>query len=522
MHNTRHTTGALRSVPFLALLAVSMMTGLATVAGAAELGEFVPTGPMTQPRAGHTATLLQDGRVLIFGGWSGSQPTFVAEIYDPGTGRFTRLPTSFEPRDGHSATLLADGMVLIAGGWGGFDTGFRALIIDPDDGRVTQTVRMNQSHWGHSGTLLPNGKVLIAGGIWDFIDGTPVDPELYDPITETFTLAGPHAGTRHANVAPFGILKSTALPGGRVLFTGGQPEVYDPASGRFRLTQPMVSPLYRAGVVNHTATLLRNGTVLVVGGAAEFGSCGGIDRPELFDPASESFRAINATPTPRIRHTATLLQDGNVLLLGGLGRDCKGTDAAELYDPAAESFISVGRMTQRRRDHTATLLLDGSVLIAGGSTDPRGGGSNQLMSAELYRPVVSTLPPPVTGDCVSDAYSTCMLGRFMVQARYRNGFDDGPVNTQALAKVTAAFAESNYATSFFYFNNPNNVEVMVKLLDQGNHLGSIPTIAVITGVATPLRVEVSVTDTSSSGATKTYISEYGTQAGVTDFTAFFR
>jgi hypothetical protein len=519
MDDTRHTPGALGSISFSALLAFSiLMASVAGVSGAVERGEFVPTGPMSRPRAGHTATLLQDGRVLMFGGWSGSSN--VAEIYDPATRTFSTLSASFNPREGHSATLLADGRVLIAGGCCIFNIGFTAMLIDPVTGQVTETGMMNQSQWGHTGTLLPNGKVLIAGGLWDPIDGTPMDPELYDPITNKFTVAGRHVGVRDPFKPPGGILASTLLPGGRVFFTGGQPEIYDPASGHFRLTTPMVSPRYRVGVSDHSATLLRNGTVLIIGRSPESAPCGGIDAPEIFDPATETFRAISGTRAARNRQTATLLADGNVLLVGGLQDDCRSADAAELYEPATESFVSIGRMTQPRREHTATLLGDGTVLIAGGRNDSPGVVANQLMTAELYRPESST-PPPGGGNCTPDPYTACLLGRFKVQVRYRNGFDHGPVDTQALAKVTAGFAETNYETSFFYFNSANNAEVMVKVLDQGNQLGGVPTIAVITGIATPLRVEVSVTDTSRGG-TRSFVSEFGSQAGVTDFTAFPR
>jgi hypothetical protein len=521
MLETRMASGARRTLWIFTLLACSVLAPIVPSAGAAERGEFVPTGPMARPRAGHTATLLEDGRVLIFGGWSGSQPARDAEIYHPETGTFTRIPESFEPREGHSATLLADGRVLIAGGCCGFNLGFSALIIDPSGGQVTRRSWMSQSHYGHSGTLLPNGKVLIAGGTWDFVDGTPMDPELYDPVTGTFSRAGRHAGMRNPNVPPYGYLKATLLSAGRVLFTGGQPEIYDSASGQFRLTRPMISPLYRAGVLGHSATLLGNGTVLIVGGGANLPpACGGIGTPEIYDPASESFRAISSTPAGRSHHTATLLHDGSVLLVGGLAQDCRSTDSAELYDPAAEAFVSAGSMTQPRRDHTATLLLDGSVLIVGGRAEFAGAGTDQLMTAELYRP--ATAPPPVAGECVPDAYSVCAFSRFKVEVRYRNGFDNAPVDTQALARVNAGFVDPKYQTSFFYFNNPNNAEVMVKLLDQGNQLGGVPMIAVVTGIATPLRVEVSVTDTSSGGGTKRFISEHGAQAGVTDFTAFPR
>src|SRR5437588_9991470 len=109
---------------------------IATPASAAELlGHFEPTGDMIRARSGHTATLLNDGRVLIAGG-SGDR---TAELYDPSTRTFTRTEDMTADRRGHSATLLADGRVLIAGG-SRFSTS--AEIYDPATQTFTATGEM--------------------------------------------------------------------------------------------------------------------------------------------------------------------------------------------------------------------------------------------------------------------------------------------------------------------------------------------------------------------------------------------
>ena len=133
-------------------------------------------------------------------------------------------------------------------------------------------------------------------------------------------------------------------------------------------------------------------------------------------------------------------------------------------------------------------------------------------------------PPPSTGNCVPTSTTACLLGnRFAVDVRYRSVFDNGPVNAQARVKPVTGFGDASYETAFFYFNSPNNIEVMVKMLDQGNRdSANRPTIAVLYGSATPLRLEVTITDTRFGGVTRTWTSSFGTQAGQTDFTAFVK
>lgn len=131
--------------------------------------------------------------------------------------------------------------------------------------------------------------------------------------------------------------------------------------------------------------------------------------------------------------------------------------------------------------------------------------------------------PPPTGSCSESSTTACMLsGRFRVSVRYRGAFDNNAPNTGALRKSVVGFANPAYETAFFYFNDSNNIEMMVKMLDQGNtNSGGQRTIAVLFGSATPLRIEVTITDTQT-GATKTYNSFFNEMKGTTDFTAFVK
>ena len=141
-------------------------------------GVFTATGSMTTARESHTATLLPDGKVLMAGGFDGTNVIASAEFYDPAAGTFTVTGSLTVARVGHTATLLPSGKVLIAGG-DGLGT---AELYDPDSGTFAATGSMIVARSYHTATLLPNGTVLIAGGWNDDSGGageTLASAELY-------------------------------------------------------------------------------------------------------------------------------------------------------------------------------------------------------------------------------------------------------------------------------------------------------------------------------------------------------
>ena len=178
---------------------------------------------------------------------------------------------------------------------------------------------------------------------------------------------------------------ATLLADGRVLVTGGydssvlphvpfaSSELYDPATARFTPVDSMATA--RAG---HTATLLQDGRVLITGG--------GLAGAELYAPATGQFTPTGSMTTARDGDAATLVADGRVLFVGGQEGDV-AVASAEMYDPGTGQFSEIGSMSTPRRAHTATLLLDGRVLIAGGSSI---GGSSvsspPVARAELFQP----------------------------------------------------------------------------------------------------------------------------------------
>jgi hypothetical protein len=185
---------------------------------------FSATGDLVTLRlSSHTATLLTDGRILIAGGMGDYSHNYgmidSAELYDPNTGRFAATGTMGATRWSHSATLLPNGKVLIAGSafscsWG-FCTNLTAAssaeIYDPGTARFTTTGNLAQPTYSHTATLLPNGKVLLAGGASTALNA---DAEIYDPDSGTFTTIGSMSTPRMSHTA-------TLLPNGTVLISGG-------------------------------------------------------------------------------------------------------------------------------------------------------------------------------------------------------------------------------------------------------------------------------------------------------------
>ncbi len=257
-------------------------------------------------------------------------------------------------------------------------------VTVPQNSFVATSGQMQASRYGQTATQLTTGQVLVAGGM--STSGVVNSAELYTPASQTFAVA------TTMNVARW-LHTATLLNDGTVLVAGGSDltdeetldtaEIYNPAAGTFTL----LSNTLNTARVGHTATLLNNGQVLIVGGYDP--DYGLISDAELYDPPTQTFIDLGDTNAPRYKHAATMLQNGQVLIAGGETDPTPSGafNTAELYDPVTQFFTSVPvPMTTAREGQAAALLNSGQVLITGGDNPPAG----SLNSAEIYDPTANT------------------------------------------------------------------------------------------------------------------------------------
>lgn len=330
---------------------------LAALAALALLG----CGPLSVPRAYHRAAPLVDGGVLVTGGGRSYPPTAIVARYDPDRARWRRAAPLPEGRQGQSATLLADGRVLVAGGHGlAVEPLSSALLYDPDTDRWRDAAPMLAPRDGHAAALLADGRVLAVAG-----DAGDLSAELYDPARGRWAAAAalPGGARRHS---------ATALVDGRVLVVGDldsvdRPYIYDPQADAWQTTAPLAEP--RAF---HSATRLADGRVAVVGGRRLDGPDGlthdALASVEVFDPATDTWAPGPSLCHARSDHTATRLGDDLVIIGGvpsGFGAE-RAVPHAERIDLTRRALVDLGRVVGPRAAHTATLLDDGAIMVVGG------------------------------------------------------------------------------------------------------------------------------------------------------------
>ena len=321
---------------------------------------------MSSGRSQHTATLLDDGTVLVAGGFSRSDlTTATADLYDHETRSFAPTLTPMERgRARHTATKLLDGRVLIVGGVTGAGNVATAacILFDPASGTFSPAAPLSIARGYHTATLLADGRVLVCGGSTTTSPGTFIDlgtAEIYHPPTGSWS-------------APLGMLRvrafhtATRLLDGRVLIAGGAQDtaatIFDPESSSFSPTGGTMQAR-RAG---HVASLLENGNVMMAGG--------GHDRGEVYVHEAGVFLPLTSVITDRSFGTASPVPEGGVLVLGGIlfgDQEAFLLGSMELFAARSGAFggffqVSFQLDGPPRAGHTATVLPDGKVLFTGG------------------------------------------------------------------------------------------------------------------------------------------------------------
>jgi hypothetical protein len=319
--------------------------------------------PLREPRSAHTATLLPGGNVLIAGGFRKGNDG-ISQIYSATTEFFVDSISAFVPgpdmhfsRAGHTATMLDDGTVLMVGGFTGPGMTATAEIYDPKANVFTVVGSMAAPRGDFTATLLQGGKVLVAGG--GDVNATP-GAELYNPISRKFQETGTMTAPRLEHTA-------ARLADGKVLVVGGghqgevlsSAEIYDPATGTFAATGSMTVHRYK-----HASLVGRDGNVLIFGGSDARDWNGMYSSVEMYDVTTGKFTPYRTLRAKRFKFPACVVQVSEEIILL-----CGGSREIETLGTGDKVSTITARFDQPNYYATATLLPGGNVLIAGGYDD---------------------------------------------------------------------------------------------------------------------------------------------------------
>jgi hypothetical protein len=332
----------------------------------------------------HATVAMPDGAVLIIGG-SRAEGVLSQRItrFDPQSRSLQEIGLLQIGRADHRATVLADGSVLVTGGEASLPGAQRIERFDPRTGIASAAGELTSKRSSHAATRLSDGRVLITGGYSSGAAGVLDRAELWDPSTQTARLIPDRMSTPRASHT------ASLLADGRVLIVGGYApagapyvlaELFDPQRESFT---PVEVP---AGIANrlrllHSAYVQADGSVLIVGGehydhATEVTEA--LSDLLRYDPASGRIVAAGALLGPRSAVAGDRVGSG-VLLFGGLGANDARLASAELVEPG-QPARPLATLPGERTWHTVTRLQDGRVLIVGGEDGQR----NYVPSVLLY------------------------------------------------------------------------------------------------------------------------------------------
>lgn len=326
---------------------------------------------------------------ILGGASSATLPLIMAQDGGPPLASWSTTSPLAAARYNACSVRLADGRILVAGGTGADGTPLSSVELYSPDGTFAPGTAMNAARAQHACVLLPNRQVLAMGG------DANGSAELFDPASSTWSIAnGTGAGRVQAAAA--------TLADGRAILAGGVSpdgltlasiDLYSPVDNTFTTLANAVLTTPRT---RFAAVPLRDGRVMFIGGAND--SIAALDSVDVFDPSNAAADGSAVTQGPglynaRAAHSATLLDDGRVLVAGGANGDTD-QDSLELYDPRNQGFSLLAnlRMSVARRDHSAILIPgNGGILLAGGTAKGQATGVTELFQPDAPGGVNSAL-----------------------------------------------------------------------------------------------------------------------------------
>ncbi|MCE7980699.1 MAG: tandem-95 repeat protein [Caldilinea sp. CFX5] len=478
-----------------------------------EMNTWTTLPAMSNPRAAHTALLLNNGHVLVTGGeHTGAWAT--SDLFDPATNSWLQVPNMSTPRTRHTVSLLPNGQVLVAGGAGNnvLSAVITATLYDPILNQWQASTNLKFARNLHTATQLCNGKILLVGGwtgstalasveLYDPPSAPPTAPvataDNYSAITgQTLMVDAPGVLTNDSdpNGDPLTAILVSSPANGTVFLNPNGGFVYTPTvsfrgvdsfsykandgnldSNVAAVTLAVVTPSCTAGNwpfvpdlaiarYEHVTVLLPDGRVLVIGGTQAISGAGAdLTSTELYNPATNAWQLGPNLSMPRAAATGTLLPNGNVLLVGGEDR---GTSLAsvEIFDPDANTWTPAASMGTPRHGHTTTLLKNGQVLVIGGAT--RASSDPALSNAEIYNPQTNSWSSVASMSTGRHIHTATLLnnGQVLVTGGYAAPHIQATVNSAELYNP-----ETNTWTTLPAMSNPRAAHTAL-LLNNGRVL----------------------------------------------------
>lgn len=325
--------------------------------------QFKVVGQMVTPRIWHTATKLKTGKVLIVGGWTGEHEVGEIELYDPATQKF-RVVGAMKPLMCHASILLSDGNVLVTGGSSDSWMSSEAFIIDTVTFHVESIGFMNSFRTDHTMTEFPDHTILVVGGGY----ADDAQAELFNPYSRRFTVVGSNANYRRGHAAVLMDTNHVFVTGGYMDNSLESAEVFSRWDNAFGVAPAMIRDQ-----LSQQATKLKDGRILLTG----FG-----EKVRIFSPETGYTEDLQNMLAPRQYHTATLLDDERVLIVGTYDFAQKCTEVYSLMNGGDASV----QPSIWRSLHQATKLDDGTVLMTGGNHYKSNDTVEITATAELFIP----------------------------------------------------------------------------------------------------------------------------------------
>lgn len=342
------------------------------------IGDTEPERPAGTP----SLTLLPDGRLMM------CHDTLDPVIFDPRTGEKTYPAPSPSSQGCHMSSVLSDGRVIFIGGQAREDPAAfteavaTVKVFDPDTSTWEVLPDMNEQRWYPTVIRLADERLLACGGGQRPDARRTAACEIFDPDTRGWTVTG-------ALDQPTEYSPSALLYTGDVLTTWSPPQLYDVASGAWRLTGDFVFPSRGyPDHSDHSLVLLPDGDALAVGVRSATAAM-----VERFDPETEAWSAGASPSNRRMRPEVVLLPDGRVLAAGGqLQSGTAPTNAwgyvaaTDIYDPDVDGWREVAPMALAREYHAMTLVVpDGRVITTSGTGNQASGAAPEA-SVEAFEP----------------------------------------------------------------------------------------------------------------------------------------